>query len=148
MLLITKTTKIDIFSFRFLFMENLKANHVRISEILEFVHPNRYLRLPKIHLSEEYIVEEFDRSRPLWHEDIWSALSTEAKANYIKAIKECIIILAKYDFFLRGVEVYIQSDGSLILSNLARVHHTHQEYLSVESATILPSFIISKGFLQ
>jgi hypothetical protein len=130
-------------------MDTLKANHARIHEIMTYMFPTGILRLPKLLQVNTYSIEAFDQKKPLWDEDVWSSLSEEARGNYIKLLKECLIILAKYDFFLKGVEVYLQTDGSLILTNLARVHHMRPKGgLVLESAKILPASVISRGFLQ
>ena len=130
-------------------MQNTRANHARIDEVLTCVFPSRALRLPRLIEADAYSIETFDQERPLWDEDIWSSLSEEAKGNYIKLLRECLLILAKYDFFLRGVEVYLQPDGSLIMTNLSKVHHIRpRDGLSLESTTILPISVISRGFLQ
>ena len=121
-------------------MDRQEANFVRIHDILAYVFPTGILRLS---------TDPIDQTQPLWEEDVWASLSEEKKGNYIRILRECLIILAKYDFFLLGVEVYLQPDGTLILSNLARVHHRPpQDGLRVESAKILPASVISKGFLQ
>lgn len=116
------------------------ANYTRINEILSYVFPSGILRVS---------IDPVDQTRPLWEEHIWESLSENAKAKYIGALRESLIILAKYDFFLRDVEVYIQPNGTLILCNLAKVHHQRpRDGLRVESVKILPVSVISKGFLQ
>jgi hypothetical protein len=121
-------------------MDRQEANFVRISEILSYVFPSGILRVS---------TDPIDQTRPLWEEDVWTSLSEEVKGNYIRILRDCLIILAAYDFFLLGVEVYIQPDGTLILSNFAKVHHWRpRDGLRVESAKILPASVISKGFLQ
>jgi len=142
------SVKIESDSKYFLRMDTLKANHARIHEVMTYMFPTGILRLPKLLQANTYSIEAFDQKKPLWDEDIWLSLSEEAKGRYIKLLKECLIILAKYDFFLKGVEVYLQPDGSLILTNLARVHHMRpQGGLALESASILPVSVISRGFL-
>jgi len=121
-------------------MDRQEANFARISDILAYIFPTGILRVS---------TDPIDQTQPLWEEDVWASLSEEKKGNYIRIIRECLIILAKYDFFLMGAEVYLQPDGTLILSNLARVHHWRpRDGLRVESAKILPASVISKGFLQ
>lgn len=116
------------------------ANYTRINEILSYMFPTGILRVS---------TDPVDQTRPLWEEDIWVSLPEEAKGNYIRVLRVCLIILAKYDFFLRDVEVYLQPNGSLILCNLTKVHHQKpRDGLRVESAKILPVSVISKGFLQ
>jgi hypothetical protein len=121
-------------------MDKQEANYARINEVLSYVFPTGVLRVT---------TDPIDQTRPLWEEDIWSSLSEELRGSYIRTLRECLIILAKYDFFLMGVEVYLQPDGALILSNLSKVHHQRpRDGLRVESAKILPASVISKGFLQ
>ena len=141
--------KIESCSKYFLRMESVKANHARIHEVLTYIFPSGAIRLPKLLKVNTYSIETFDQEKPLWDEDVWSSLSEEARGKYSKLLKECLIILAKYDFFLKAVEVYLQPDGSLILTSLSRVHHVRpQGGLVLESASILPVSVISRGFLQ
>ena len=121
-------------------MDTDTANYTRINEVLSYIFPSGILRVS---------TDPVDQTKPLWEEDIWVSLSEEAKASYIRTLRECLIILAKYDFFLRDVEIYLQPNGTLILSNLAKVHHQRpRDGLRVESAKILPASVISRGFLQ
>jgi len=121
-------------------MDSHAANYTRINEILSYIFPSGILRVS---------TDPIDQTRPLWEEDIWISLSEDAKGKYIGVLRESLIILAKYDFFLRDAEVYLQPNGSLILSNLDKVHHQKpRDGLRVESAKILPVSVISKGFLQ
>jgi len=131
-------------------MDASKPNHVRISELLSFMYPNGYITLPRIDLSKErYSIEEFDRSRPLWNEDVWSSLSNGEKKIHLSMVKEFICSMTKYDYYLRDVEMYLQTNGNLIMSNLSRVHHEKSgNGLTIESATILPTSVISKGFFN
>ena len=121
-------------------MDRHAANYTRINEILSYMFPSGILRVS---------TDPVDQTKPLWEEDIWISLSEDAKGNYIRVLRVCLIILAKYDFFLRDVEVYLQPNGTLVLCNLDKVHHQKpREGLRVESARILPVSVISKGFLQ
>lgn len=124
----------------FLRMDRDEANYMRINEILSYVFPSGILRVS---------TDPVDQTKPLWEEDIWESLSEDAKGKYIGSLRESLIILAKYDFFLRDVEVYLQPNGTLVVCNLAKVHHQRpRDGLRVESAKILPVSVISKGFLQ
>jgi hypothetical protein len=121
-------------------MDRDEANYTRINEILSYIFPNGILRVS---------TDPVDQTRPLWEEDTWESLSEDTKGKYIGALRESLIILAKYDFFLRDVEVYLQPNGTLVVCNLAKVHHQRpRDGLRVESAKILPVSVISKGFLQ
>jgi hypothetical protein len=121
-------------------MDRDEANYMRINEILSYVFPSGILRVSN---------DPVDQTRPLWEEDTWESLIEDAKENYLGVLRESLIILAKYDFFLRDVEVYLQHNGTMVICNLAKVHHQRpRDGLRVESAKILPVSIISKGFLQ
>jgi hypothetical protein len=127
-------------------MEDLiRANHVRINEILQSIFPTGNIRLARIHLEKEgYIVEEFDKSRPLYREDVWLSLSKSQQDFYISTLTTCHRMMAKYDYYLKDIELYIQPDNSLIMSNISRIHHNNN--FKIDSATILPSVISENHF--
>jgi len=112
-----------------------KANHVRISELVSSMFPRSYLRTSNANLhTDHYIIEEFDRSRPLWKDEVWSSIQPEYKELYIDILKKCIVGLAKYEYFLRDVEVYMQSDSSLVISNFSKTYHSSHSIPHLKSA--------------
>ena len=120
-----------------------RANHTRISLIISDRFPGGAVKLPTLNLKQEdYTIEKFDSSRPLWKEKVWNNLSEERKVAYINAIRDAILTLAKYEFFLRDVEIYLQSDGTLMLSNFTGVHYNSNGPLKVESATMVPVSVV------
>jgi len=145
-LLVANTLKIEMLYTFFLRMEDLiRANHVRINEILHSIFPTGNIRLPKINLEKEgYIVEEFDKSRPLYRKDVWLSLSKSQQDFYISTLTTCHRMMAKYDYYLKDIEIYIQPDNSLIMSNISRIHHTNN--LKIDYASILPSVISENRF--
>lgn len=100
-----------------------KANHVRIGELLSEICGNTgILRVPKVVLGvSEYKVEEFDKSRPLSEESTWSHLDPFSVDVYMKLLTDCIKTLGEYDIVLKGVDLYVQPDGSLILINFSQI---------------------------
>lgn len=124
-----------------------KANHSRIALIISDKFPGGTVKLPTLNLkTEKYNTESFDTSRPLWKQRVWDSLDSDSRALYTMVIRETILTLAKYEFFLRDVEVYIQSDGTLILSNFSMVHCNSTGPLKLESATMLPVSVVAELF--
>ena len=103
-----------------------KANHVRIGELLSEISGNAgILRVPKVILGvSEYKVEEFDRSRPLSEESTWAQLDPFSVDLYMKLLESSIKTLGDYDIVLKGVDLYVQPDGSLIMINFSQVTYT------------------------
>lgn len=130
-------------------MEDLiRANHFRIDEILQSIFPTGNIRLPKIYLEKEgYSLEEFDKSRPLWREDVWLTLSKSQQDFYISILSTCHRMMAKYDYYLKDIEIYVQSDNFLIMSNISKIHHTPNN-LKIDSANILPLSVISDNLFK
>jgi hypothetical protein len=120
-----------------------KANHSRIALIIYDKFPGGTVKLPTLNLKKEaYRTEPFDSSRPLWKEWVWTSLDQDSRTLYIMLLRETILSLAKYEFFLRDVEVYLQSDGTLMLSNFSVVHHNAPNKLKLESATMVPVSVV------
>jgi hypothetical protein len=103
-----------------------KANHVRIGELLSEIPGNAgILRVPKIVLGvSEYMVEEFDKSRPLSEESTWSQLDPFSVDVYMKLLVSSIKTFIFYEIALKGVDLYVQPDGSLIMINFSQVTYT------------------------
>jgi hypothetical protein len=103
-----------------------KADHVRIGELLSEIPGNAgILRVPKIVLGvSEYMVEEFDKSRPLSEESTWSQLDPFSVDVYMKLLESSIKTLEVYEIALKGVDLYVQPDGSLIMINFSQVTYT------------------------
>jgi hypothetical protein len=124
-----------------------RANHSRIALIISDKFPKGTVKLPRLNLkTENYHTESFDTSRPLWKEQVWAILNPESRALYTMVLRETILTLAKYEFFLRDVEVYIQSDGTLVLSNFSVVHYNSPNKLKLESATMVPVSVVPDLF--
>jgi hypothetical protein len=103
-----------------------KANHVRIGELIQHVYGNfDILRVPKVTLGiSEYEIEGFDKSQPLSEEYTWSQLDPYSSHIYMKLLSGCIKTLGEYDIALKGVDLYLQPDGSLMMINFSQVSST------------------------
>jgi hypothetical protein len=124
-----------------------KANHVRISEILETVKPSGILRAPKVILGiNEYITEVVDRRSPLWYQHVWESITPDVQKLYIDILKNSIHTLAQENFFLRGVEVYLQMDGTLRMINFSKVHHTKSDVTILDLSKMLPLSILETSY--
>ena len=103
-----------------------KADHVRIGELLSQIPGNfEILRVPKVTLGiSEYEVEDFDKSQPLSEVSTWSQMDPFSVEIYVKILSDCIKTLAEYDIGLKGVDLYLQPDGSLIMINFSQISYT------------------------
>jgi hypothetical protein len=103
-----------------------KANHVRIGELLSEIPGNcEILRVPKVTLGiSEYKVESFDKSLPLSEISTWSKMDPFSAEIYVRLLSDCIKTLGEYDIALKGVDLYLQPDGSLIMINFSQVSYT------------------------
>jgi hypothetical protein len=103
-----------------------KADHIRIGELLSQIPGNfEILRVPKVTLGiSEYEVEDFDKSQPLSEVSTWSQMDPFSVEIYMKILSDCIKTLAEYDIGLKGVDLYLQPDGSLIMINFSQISYT------------------------
>jgi hypothetical protein len=103
-----------------------KADHIRIGELLSQIPGNfEILRVPKVTLGiSEYEVEDFDKSQPLSEVSTWSQMDPFSVEIYVKILSDCIKTLAEYDIGLKGVDLYLQPDGSLIMINFSQISYT------------------------
>jgi hypothetical protein len=121
-----------------------KANHARISEILESLTPHGLITAPKVILGiDEYITEVTDRRSPLWYQYIWDSIIPEAQEVYISILRKAITELAKQDFYLRGVQVYLQTDGTLKMTSFSKIHHSKEKTTLLDLSNVLPPSILA-----
>lgn len=121
-----------------------KANHVRISEILESVSPCGIITAPKVIVGiKEYITEVTDRRSPLWYQYIWDSIIPEAQEVYLDLLRKAITELAKHDFYLRGVQVYLQTDGTLKMTSFSKVHYSKEKTTLLDLSNVLPPSVLA-----
>jgi hypothetical protein len=108
------------------YISSEKANHVRIGELLSQIPGNvEILRVPKVTLGiSEYEVEEFDKSQPLSEVSTWSQMDPFSAEIYVRLLSDCIKTLGRYDIGLKGVDLYLQPDGSLMMINFSQISYT------------------------
>jgi len=113
------------------------ANQCRVYELLQEICPTGLL-------STTQTPEVVETHSPLWNQSIWDAILPEAQQMYIYTLKDCIESLADYDFFLKGVEIYLQSNGTLKMVNFAQVHHRREDASILDLSKTMPPSILSK----
>ena len=120
-----------------------KADHVRIGELLSQIPGNfEILRVPKVVLGiSEYEVEDFDKSKPLSEVTTWSQMDPFSVEIYVKILSDCIKTLAEYDIGLKGVDLYLQPDGSLIMINFSQISYTKPNYTLLSVSFNIPASV-------
>jgi hypothetical protein len=122
-----------------------KANHARISEILSSVSPTGLLATPKVVLGvDDYITEITDQRSPLWYQYIWDCIPPETQEVYSDLLTRAIRELAKHYIFLSGVQVYLQTDGTLRMLWFGEVHHDSEKACVNDLSTVLPPSLLAK----
>jgi hypothetical protein len=67
-------------------------------------------------------MERVDTSRPLWIPVSWTTFTEEEQATYKEVVMTCLERLAKYEFFMRNVQIYVQPDKSLVMLDFGDIH--------------------------
>ena len=121
-----------------------KANHVRIGELIHEVSGNlEILRVPKVTLGiSEYEMEGFDMSMPLSEESTWYQLDPFSTQIYMKLLSDCIKTLGEYDIALKGVDLYLQPDGSLMMINFSQVSYTKPSEMLLSISFNIPASVV------
>jgi hypothetical protein len=121
-----------------------KANHVRIGELIHEVSGNlEILRVPKVTLGiSEYEMESFDMSLPLSEESTWSELDPFSSQIYMRLLTDCIKTLGEYDIALKGVDLYLQPDGSLIMINFSQISYTRDTDSLLSVSFNIPASVV------
>jgi len=120
-----------------------KADHVRIGELLDKVPGNlNILKVPKVTLGiSKYEIESFDMSMPLSEESVWSQMDPFSAEIYLSLLSDCIKTLGEYDIALKGVDLYLQPDGSLILINFSQISYTIDTRSLLSTCFNIPSSV-------
>ena len=120
-----------------------KANHVRIGELLSEI-PGRgeILKVPKVTRGiSEYEVEAFDKNLPLSEVSTWSKMDPFSAEIYIKLLSDCIKTLGEYDIALKGVDLYLQPDGSLMMINFSQVSYRKPSEMLLSISFNIPASV-------
>lgn len=99
-----------------------KPNHARLIHLLREGCADLPIRIPQLLPSKDYEMERVDTSRPLWNPTCWVNFTEVEQARYIEVVMNCLEHLAKYEFFMRNVQVYVQPDKSLVMLDFGDIH--------------------------
>ena len=117
-------------------MELEKSMHSEIAKVLA----GSRLRVPAVLQGvSHYVMERVDVSKPLWEPEVWDKLSPETQTSHIEGLAHALNVLATYGYHMRDVEVYVQSDGSLLMLDFGQAYKMvgHVER-RLETAAMLP----------
>lgn len=104
------------------------------------------LRVPAIlPACPEYVMERVDVSKPLWEPDVWDKLSPQTQTFHIETLAHSLNVLASYSYHMRDVEVYLQSDGSLMMLDFSQAYKMigHSER-TLETAAMVPPSVVKR----
>jgi len=119
-----------------------KPNHARLIHLLRESCPDLPIRIPQLLPSKDYEMERVDTSRPLWIPTSWVKFTEVEQARYIEVVMTCLERLAKYEFFMRNVQVYVQPDKSLIMLDFGDVHYIPGSGSLLQSHRIFPPSVM------
>ena len=115
-----------------------KPNHARLIKLFEGSCTDLPIRVPQLLPSKDYEMERVSTTKPLWNQLVWGSLAQEEKDHYRWVVMTCLERLAKYEFFMRNVQVYVQPDKSLVMLDFGDVHCTPGPGPLLQSHRIFP----------
>jgi hypothetical protein len=99
-----------------------KPNHARLIHLLRESCADLPIRVPQLLPSKDYEMERVDTSRPLWIPVSWTKLTEAEHASYKEVVMTCLERLARYEFFMCNVQIYVQPDKSLVMLDFGDIH--------------------------
>ena len=119
-----------------------KPNHARLIHLLQDCCADLPIRVPHLLPSKDYEMERVDTSQPLWAPMAWSKLTEDEQTTYKEVVMTCLERLAKYEFFMRNIQVYVQPDKSLVMLDFGDIHCVSGSGPILQSHRIFPPSVM------